>query len=294
MMLKVTAPLALAAILATTLTGCSGNPIGSGGGGGGGGGGTPSGIPASVALNLQSATFDPGAGTISVTLKSQDAAALNATYARDATFDVPGYLGYSYQQTTSNRFAVALVAEQGDVKALQVVDAGQFSTYFAGGTYARSGGFARPSAGVGASATYSGAYAGLQNTGVAAPGGPGGSLNPTIADRVTGRALITADFTDMSVSGGVDQRTNVRTGASYRDIALKPATIATDGTFNGTVDRLEPGGPTGAGTYGGIFGTQGANVASVLVFAPTSLPNLIEHGMIVLENCATGGGPACP
>lgn len=291
MLNKMAAPLALLAILA----GCSGNPIGGGtGGGGGGGGGTPTtAIPAAVALNLKSATFDPGASTISVTLESQDAADLNATYTRNATFDVPGYQAYTTQATTSNRFAVALVAEQGDVKAMQVVDGGQFSTYFAGGTYQRSGTFTPPILGLGTPANYSGTYVGLLNTGIPATGGPGGTLGPRVADRVTGRTLITADFTDMSVSGGVDNRVNVRTGDLYNDIALRSTAISADGTFAGSVERLESSWVP-AGNYAGIFGTLGRNVASVLVFNPTNNAALIEHGLIVLENCSTGGGPACP
>jgi hypothetical protein len=253
-------------------------------------------VPASVAVNLQSADYDGGDPTISVQLESQDGASLNQTYTRNAAFDVPGYDAYTTQATTSNRFAVALVHESGDVKAVQVVDGGQFSTYFAGGNFARSGGFSNPGPLLGVDANYSGEYAGLLNSGIPAPGGPGGTLNPRIADRVTGRVLITADFTDMSVSGGVDQRTVVRTGAALPDIALRPAEITATGTFEGTVERLETNW-VAAGDYAGIFGTQGRHVASLLVFNPTNEPALMEHGLIVLPNCSIappGSGTACP
>lgn len=287
MIRKLLAPLALCVVAA-----CGGNPLGSGGGGGGG---DPdpeptTGIPAAVAKNLTAAGYDPGDPTITVRLRSQDGATLNQVYERNDDYDIPGYIAYTTQASTSNRFAIALTAESGDVKAIQVVDAGQFSSYFAGGAYARSGIYTAPGGGL---ASYSGTYVGMLNTGVAAPGGPGGTLNPTIADRVTGRALITADFTDMTVSGGVDQRTVVRTGESLVDIALFPTDIASDGTFAGRVERLDTEWRA-AGDFAGIFGNNGDNVATVLVFNPTDAATLFEHGMIVLPSCASGGGPACP
>ncbi len=287
MIRKLVAPLALCVVAA-----CDGNPLGAGGGGG-----EPpvvdNDVPAAVALDLDAAGYNPGDATITVRLRSQDGTQLDQSYVRNAAFDIPGYVAYTTQATTSNRFAVALTAESGDVKAIQVVDGGQFSSYFAGGSFTRSGTFTNPGPLVGAQADYSGTYVGLLNTGIPAPGGPGGTLNPTISDRVTGRALLTADFTDMSVSGGVDTRTNVRTGQIYVDIALVPTTISTTGTFVGIVERLDGQWVT-AGDYAGIFGTQGENVAAILVFRPTTSATLVEHGIIVLPSCATGGGPACP
>lgn len=311
MKLMTLAPLALMLLAA-----CDGNPFvpddGSGGGGGGGGGGvtpnpvTPT-IPAATGRNLETSSFNPGDATITVRLRSQDAAALDAVYNIDPTFNVGDYTAYTYQETTSNRFVVALVREVGDVKGGIVVDGGQFANYFGGGTYMRADVFTRPTgaAALGNDANYSGTYVGLWNYGPAAPGGPGGGLNPERSYRIEGRALVTADFTDMSMSGGVDNR-RIIDAESLTDpfleslvedgevvlptLALRATTIAADGSF---IDRVIIG-TQEKGDFSGIFGPRAEEVAALLVFNPLSDQNLFEHGLIVLPNCTTGGGPACP
>ena len=311
MNIKLVAPLAL-----LLLGACDGNPIGTGQE-------VPvdpvepctvdcpspdvNGVPAITAQNLEAATFNPGDPTITVRLRSQDAAALDATYTRNATFDVDGYAAYTYQETGSNRFVVALVREVGRVKGGIAVDGGQFANYFGGGTYVRADVFTRPTgaAAVGSDANYSGTYVGLWNIGPTTPGGPGGDLNPERSYRIDGRALVTADFTDMSVSGGVDQRrivdsealTDARLFAEGRDatnvllptISLNATAITNIGSF---VDKVKIGSAV-VGDYSGIFGPNAEQVAALTVFQPLSIIELKEHGLIVLPNCTTGGGPAC-
>ena len=264
-------------------------------------------VPAITGQNLEATTFTPGAPTITIRLRSQDAAALDATYARNATFDVDGYAAYTYQETGSNRFVVALVREQGPLKGGIAVDGGQFVNYFGGGTYLRADVFTRPTgaAAVGADANYSGTYVGLWNAGPATPGGPGGDLNPTRSYRIDGRALITADFTDMSVSGGVDQRRildaealtdtgldaldRTATNVLLPTIGLKATEITDIGSF---VNKVVIG-TQEVGDYSGIFGPNAQQVAALAIFQPVNIPQLKEHGLIVLPSCATGGGPAC-
>lgn len=287
--------LALAACSSDALTGGSGS--GGGSGGGTGGGGTVTLLPATVSAAMNSADlegFTAGDATISIRMTAQDATNLTGTYARAAALDLDDYDAYTYQETTSNRMVVAFVRKVDGIAGAMGVDAGQFSNYHGGGQLWRADTFTAPaSGGVGTSYTYSGTYVGLLNTGSPTPGGPGGILNPEQAYRVQGRALITADFTEMRVSGGVDQRTVVEIASSLPDISLDITEITTDGTFTDSVLRLESSW-TAAGTYGGAFNANGTAVAVVMVFNPTNSPDLFEHGLIVLDDCATAGGPACP
>lgn len=255
-------------------------------------------IPATVTKDVEAAglaTWNAGDAVLRIRMKAQDATALTADYQRAPSLDIGGYQAYTYQSTTSNRMVVALVRGTGTLKAVTAVEGGQFANYHGGGAAYRSDVFVAPTAGVGAPFDYSGSYVGLLNIGTETPGGPGGSLNPTQAYRTTGRALITADFTEMRVSGGVDQRTIVETSEALPDIALWITGITADGTFSDTVYRAGDSGWQTAGQYAGAFGGINASeVAVLLVFNPTSDVKIMEHGVIVLPSCTTGGGPACP
>ena len=278
------------------LAGCGGSPFA---GGGGGGGVTQVTVPAAVKVNMKAATYTPGQPTIQINMTSQDANALSASYVRNASFDVGGYQAYTYQESSSNRYVVALVKETGSVKGLVAVEGGQFANYHAGGDFVRADVFTLPASGLGPKYTYSGSYVGMMNIGVPVSG-PGGDLDPTRAYRTTGRALITADFTEMSVSGGVDGRAIIDTlspSAGIVDpaldtIALNETGVTSSGTFAGKVKI----GAADVGDYAGLFaGLDAAQVAALLVFQPYKTNPLIkEHGLIVLDNCASAGGPACP
>lgn len=283
------------------LAGCGGNPMGGsddGGGGGGGGGGTTALIPESVSKHVGAsglAGWTAGDATFSITMSAADATDLSATYARNAALDIAGYQAYSYQTTTSNRMVVALVAKAGSAGAVTAVEGGQFSNYHGGAQVWRADVFTAPETGVGNPYNYSASYVGLLNTGADTPGGPGGTLNPTQSYRTTGTALVTADFTEMRVSGGVNGRTIAETGTALPDIAMEETGITADGTFTDTLNRLGASGWTGAGTHAGLFGGEGASdVAVVMVFNPTEESTLWEHGMIVSSNCTAAGGAACP
>ena len=287
------------------LAACDGNPLagGNGGNGGnGGGGGATDAVPALEAGNVTSAIYNPGDATIELNMTSQDATNLSATYERNAAFDVDDYQAYTYQESSSNRYVVALVKEVGDVKGLVAVEGGQFANYHAGGTYMRADLFSAPAAGVAGPFNYSGSYAGMMNIGVPVPG-PGGDLDPTRAYRTTGRALITADFTEMTVSGGVDNRrildpmvdangvVDPTLDPTLDTISLFETGITPGGTFEGKVHI----GTNDVGDYAGLFaGLNAAQVAALLVFQPYPSGVIMEHGLIVLDNCVASGGPACP
>ncbi len=295
-MLAVRTPLMTLLLLAA----CGGNPFVDGTNPGSGSGGLS--VPAIVKGEMNSATYTPGDATIRINMTSQDASALSATYTRDPTYDVDGYQAYTYQQSTSNRYVVALVRQVGSVKGLVAVEGGQFANYHAGGDFVRADLFTLGS-GVAGTANYSGSYVGLMNIGTPVPG-PGGDLDPTRAYRTTGRALITADFTDMKVSGGVDGRQIVdpmvdangnvdpSLDPSLATISLFETGITSSGTFAGKV-RI---GTTVIGDYAGLFaGLNSAQVAALLVFTPyTTSSDIKENGLIVLDNCVDAGGPACP
>lgn len=286
----------LAAVL---LSACSGNPFAPPGDDGG----TPTTptalIPENVTKDMVSASlaeWTAGNPTLRLRMTAQDATDLNADYQRDASLDVGPYQAYTYQSTTSNRKVVALVNGTSNIKAVAAMDAGQFGNDHMGGQVWRADVFTMPASGVGASFDYSGTYAGVLNTGSVAPGGPGGALDPEQAYRTTGRVLITADFTEMSVSGGVDQRQIIETSESLPSIALSKTGISANGTFADSVLRSEGLG-TGveAGDYAGAFGGLNASeVAILLIFNPTTDSKLLEQGIILLPSCTTGGGPACP
>ena len=282
------------------LAACDGNPFPGGpvtGGGGGGGTPDPLLVPAVEKQNMNAAIYTPGDPTIQVNMTSQDATALSATYTRNPAFDVGGYQAYSYQESSSNRYVLALVKQTGSVKGLIAVEGGQFANYHGGGDFVRADLFTMGS-GVAGKANYSGSYVGMMNIGTPVPG-PGGDLDPTRSYRTTGRALITADFTEMSVTGGVDNRRIVDplvpavgiTDPKLATISLFETGITGDGTFAGKVYI----GLNSVGDYAGLFaGLNASQVAALLVFNPYGAPPIVEHGLIVLDNCTDAGGPACP
>ena len=259
-------------------------------------------VPDVVQQDMNAASYDPGAATIQINMSSQDASDLNATYTRNAALDVGGYKAYTYQESTSNRYVVAMVREVGSVKGAIAVEGGQFANYHGGGDFVRADVFSLPDSGVAGSFNYSGTYVGLMNIGTPVPG-PGGDLDPTQAYRTSGRALITADFTEMTVSGGVDRRkiddpmvdangnVDPTLDPTLPTLSLFETGIAADGTFEGAV-YVEG---SDVGDYGGLFaGLNASEVATLLVFNPYGSATVIEHGLIVLGNCDDVGGPACP
>lgn len=186
------------------------------------------------------------------------------------------------------------------------MDAGQFSTSHAGGLYSRAEEFVTPTTTLGNGAqpafNYSGTYAGLLNAGPAPGGGPGGDLDPTRAYRTTGRVLITADFVEMRISGGIDNRKIDDTGAPLPTQALVDGVIDGKGNFVGITRRRDVSANglvtwTDSGDYAGIIaGPNGSQIATILRFDPLQEePDLYEVGIFVSSSCteAIPTGPAC-
>lgn len=255
--------------------------------------------------NVNGVTFATTAtGPIALNIDSQDAAALNGSYTRDASLDVGKYKAYTHQETGSNRLVVALVSDELDsARAVLAVDGGQFANYHGGGVYTRAEAFTKPTSPAGAQAkfNYSGTYAGMLNFGPATPGGPGGDLNPTQAYRTTGRVLVTADFEEMALSGGIDNRRIVDTGDRLASQMMYDGEIDAAGNFNGKTQRLDVDETTGEGSlvdsgeYAGIFaGENASEIAALYVFKPIQGNDTAEErGIFTSDNCVIAGGPAC-
>ena len=253
--------------------------------------------------NMNSVAYaTTAAGPIRVNINAQDSAVLEGSYARNRALDVGKYKAYSHQESGSNRLVVALVSQELDsARALVAVDGGQFTNYHGGGLYSRAEAFVKPAGGAQQKFNYSGTYAGLVNFGTATPGGPGGDLNPTQSYRTRGRVLITADFDEMAISGGIDRRRIVDTGDALATQMLYDGAIDETGNFTGKTQRLDVDETTGtgtftdSGTYGGIFaGPNASEIAAVFVFKPIKEEERAEErGVFTSDNCVIASGPAC-
>ncbi|RGP36580.1 hypothetical protein D1012_12955 [Pseudotabrizicola alkalilacus] len=222
-------------------------------------------------------------------------------FTRDATLDTDGYQAFTWQDTNTSRYYVALfdTSAQGAVSA-GVVGSGQFTEMVWGSTYAVDEAFSRPTSPD--TATYSGRYAGLLNGGPDVnpdlpPGPPAEPIQPT---RTTGQVMINANFgspqvggQQTGIEGTISGRRIVDTGTPLDDVFLQIAEIKPDGTFGGTVvfnDRET------AGTYAGAFGgTGGAAVAGAVEMRPISgNSDVLERGAFVADLCAPGAPSPCP
>ena len=305
------------ALLAALAACGDGNPFDTPAGGGAPGeipDGSTNGIPEALAGNLQSASYNPAAGTLQLELTSLDAGPRVASYVRTPGLDIGNYQAFTFQDDPLDRHFTALVAESTDptnsVQAGAVSDGGQFNRFFSGAFYQRTGaydppgGVANPSGLV----SYAGNYAGVTN--LDAPGGPnllpppGGasaSVLPAQSARTAGQIFLNVDFADDSVNGNVSGRTLVDTATALPTIVLVEGNIAADGTFLGNVEY--DGDPTRSiGSFGGVFGgTDAAAVGGVIsldqFFDDAGIANNAERerGVFVLIQCGQpGDDPACP
>jgi hypothetical protein len=251
-------------------------------------------VPAIVAQQLKTATYTPGAPTIKIDLRTLDGTGLEASYNRAAALDVAGFEAYTIQESRSQRKFLALFRRSGAVEAGVVADGGQFVNYFGGGTFARLQPFTLPAGGGSLLASYSGGYVGLLNFGNPVPG-PGGAFDPAQSFRVQGEALLNADFNaqNLSVNGGVINRTIVETGAPLQDIFFEITQITANGSFSGIV-KFDP--TKAIGNYAGVFGgAGGTDVAGATILRPIDGDTTArEHGAFALAKCAPGDPLPCP
>lgn len=263
-------------------------------------GGTASVIPAALANDLESFTYDPSAGTLSIRGIDLEDGPFEAVYRRRPGLDRAGYQAFTAQDGSLDRHSTAYVRDIRGTRAAIAVTGGQFRYFFAGGAYSNESFTAPGSTEDGGLVSYAGDYVGVLNTSGSgedllpvAPGTPG-SFVPSQSAEVTGRILINASFSDGTVNGTITSRQITDfTGITVADLDLAPTSIAADGTFLGdtSVDL------SNRGEYGGIFGGNGATEVAGVVHAEghiTGLTNIEEYGVFVLAQCGTPqADPVC-
>jgi hypothetical protein len=273
-------------------------------------------IPASLALNLQAATYNADAGTLVLRLSSLDAGVLDTTYQRTPALDRPGYLAFTVQDDPLDRHVTAMVARSSDpqasVQAGVASDGGQFNTFFSGGFYQRNADFTPPAPGPdGGLVSYAGTYAGVTN--VNAPGTElldpapvtDTALLPAQSAQTTGTIFLNVDFSNNAVNGAIFDRVFAQYGTTLPngrpndlpDVVLRVADIAPDGTFIGDLVQYRGVTDGDIGDYGGIFGgTEAAAVGGVVALTefdgqgnPLGLEAEREVGVFVLSRCGVAG-----
>lgn len=259
-------------------------------------------IPEELANNLKAASYSEAGGTPTLQVYTTlDGADLIDTYTRTPSLDVGPYIAFTKQQTNLQRhftgFAKISDDPDGTVRAMVAGDGGQFGTFYAGGTYERTGDYVRPDSG---SVSYTGRYVALTNLegdGVVLDNTLPDGLRPRQSARLEGTILITANFSDGVVNGGIDNRvfTDYPAIVGIPPLELNDAPIDENGEFFGItlVDQQEKG------HWGGIFGGDGATAVAGVVQASnwggdTTLENEEEYGIFVLSRCdVTGEGALC-
>ncbi len=263
-------------------------------------------IPATLASDLDSFSYNPTTGTLTVTGVSLDEDALETVYRRTPGLDVPGYVAFTAQDDPLDQHATAYVQDINGTRAGIVVTGGQFGTYNGGGAYAREGAYSpHVVTADSGQVTYAGNYVGLTNlpsdrTDIAdVPPGTPDALVPDQSAKVTGKIFFNVDFADNTLKGAIyDRVLDVddsllppgETVLAVGDIEFDPTTIDSDGTYFGNV-RLR-GDTTDIGDYGGIFGGDESEVMAGVVFMEdhlvTTTTDEDEYGVWVLGKC---GGP---
>jgi hypothetical protein len=259
-------------------------------------------IPEELAGDLTSFSYDPDKQILIVRGVSLDDTPFEAVYNRRANLDVPGYEGYSSQESSLGRHTTAYVQQIDGARAAITVSGGQFGHYFGGSAYGRSGAFTPPDTTVaGGGVTYAGSYVGLLNVAgdggdllPVAPGTPN-ELRPKQAAEVIGSVFISADFADNAVDGLVYNRLHADSGTPIEDLELAPAVITDAGSFTSSVQQ--GGGRDTVGVYGGIFGGADASAVAGTLYAADHISgaaNVEEFGLFVLRQCGTAGAdPVC-
>ena len=261
-----------------------------------GGGTTTSGIPAALAGNVSTMSYNASLGTLSITLSGLDADAVKANFTRTPSLDIGQYAAFITQDDPLDRLFTALAATSfdGSVTAGVVADGGQFGRYFPGGFYVQNSAYVPPS--VAGLASYAGRYAAVSNTDapganlLPVPGGTDPALLPAESARIDGMIFINIQFGENQLNGVIFNRQYTDYNTSLPDVLLIPATLATDGSFYGTVEM----GGTAIGSYGGVVGGSGgtsiAGVVETTNFDPNDGTTLDEErGVFVLTRCGLTG-----
>ena len=303
-----------ALLSAGMLCGCGGAAVvgNNSGGTGGGGGSAAIVVPSVLAHNVDSILYSARNQTINVTMTGVDSTPAAASFVRNAALDVPGYEAFTVQEDALDRFFIALAAESADgsVQAGVAGDGGQFTRFYAGTHYSRTGGFdAPPVTGTGpgtGQVSYAGTYAGVTNLGLMrdpdtgahtigsdqtldVPAGTDESLFPHQAARVSGDIFLNANFADNLVNGAVYNREIVDTNMALATIYLVDGAIDANGTFTGAINLEDH---TVVGDFAGVFGgTDAASVAGTTHLSgfEDAFDNEEEYGVFVLGQCGNSG-----
>lgn len=280
-----------------------------------------SGIPAAIAGNLESVSFDPVAGTLTVTGVNLDDVPVTTTYNRTPSLDVDGFLAFTVQDDPLDRHFTALVAQGTSVRAAAVSSPTPRNRTFRGAFFDRDGDFTppdvTPTTGL---VAYVGPYAGVTNGSDLNPNDllsttiTPTELQPGQAERVDGDVFINADFGEGSVEGNIINRRLLSadgsvTVADLPSLVLIVSTVDADGNFDGNVeyDVSDPAGETGGafiqvGTYAGLFGgTDASEIAGGVNLTefdgsgdPLDFENETESGAFVLQACTPAStDPIC-
>ncbi|MDT8327331.1 MAG: thymidylate synthase [Roseovarius sp.] len=290
---------------------------------------TPVTVPAGLAGNVTSVSFDPTTETVLIEGLNLDEVPVTATYRRRPGLDQPGYLAFTAQDDPLDRHFTAYVAQSnnsGSVRAGTVGSPGPRNRFFGGAFFERDGDYTppdvTPTTGL---VSYAGTYVGVTNQGTVAgadlrefPTNQSEELRIPQARTVTGEVFLNADFADNSVEGNIVRRKLVEVERSgglaplleeeLPSLVLVASQITANGTFNGTVEydirdpRSGTDVPTSNGAYGGVFGGPNADgVAGAInltnfdgVENTLGLENELETGIFVLDQCGQAvSSPIC-
>lgn len=265
------------------------------------GGGTPtgatSGIPAALANNVTSLTFDPASLNLTVEGVNFDDSTFTAIYSRASSLDRNGYQAYTAQDGALDRHFTGFSRQSTDdgVRGGVILSGGPRNAVFGGAYYEQNGDYT-PATGL---VTYTGSYVGLVNIGFrdgtvangnewtdgvnigdlqGVPSGTAVELVPDQAGIIEAQISIEADFgSSPSVEGNIFNRRliNPTTGQRVTQTDGSPLVLPSlvfvstavddNGTFAGNVEydqRSVPGEDvigTKIGDFGGTFGGQNAS-----------------------------------
>jgi len=224
----------------------------------------------------------------------------------DITYNafVEGYTTFTQQNDALGRHSTAFVASRAGLQAGVVMTGGQFNKFFSGTFYERDGAFVAPSR---FDVTYHGNYAaGINVAGPVTDLKPlTGTVDPDInppqqSGYVRGLMFVNVDLNDMSVEGGIYNRTAVldQISTPFNDdpgylglgnIVLVEGTLADDGSFAGKIEN--EGNTLTIGDFAGIIGGDaGQALAGGTRFETftDAYENEIEYGVFVLDICEVG------
>lgn len=207
-------------------------------------------------------TYDAAADELIVESIPFDADVFTGRYTRTPGLDHGAFQAYTSTDGVDTYVAYYDASASGGVAAA-VINSNEFTDHgYSGSMYARNGTVVLPSAGQ--KASYSGDYIGLRT-----------NDGTTTMDTITGDADLAADFSDMTIRGRISNRVIVvsETGAAVgNDLVLVDGAINRENaTFSGTVEEAT-GGLDATGTYEGVIGgTNGSEVAGVLVITSGDL-----------------------